>query len=68
MNVEEEGLKASESFPRRHYPDRVRGYLLSPAIAEHPCFNTLIQPPSWRFMQMRLAAMREERGAADRKK
>jgi hypothetical protein len=27
------------NFPRRHYPDRVLGYFLSPATAEHPCFN-----------------------------
>jgi hypothetical protein len=28
-----------ENFPRRYYPDRVRGYFSAPHPAEHPCFN-----------------------------
>jgi hypothetical protein len=31
--------EAQESFPRRHYPDRVRGYLLSPALSGAPLFQ-----------------------------
>jgi hypothetical protein len=31
--------EAQESFPRRHYPDRVRGYLLSPAPSGAPLFQ-----------------------------
>ena len=38
-----------ENFPRRHYPDRVLGYLLSPTQVEHPCFNNLIETLRGRF-------------------
>lgn len=34
--------EAQESFPRRHYPDRVRGYLLSPAFGEAPLFQLFL--------------------------
>ena len=30
------------NFPRRYYPDRVRGYFSAP-LSEHPCFNNLIE-------------------------
>jgi hypothetical protein len=32
----EEGRFASENFPRRHYPDRVLGYYLSPTSWSTP--------------------------------
>lgn len=43
------GILPRESFPRRHYPDRVLGYLLSPTSVEHPCFNVLIETLPARF-------------------
>ena len=36
-------LLGQENFPRRYYPDRVRGYFSAPHIAEHPCFNNTIE-------------------------
>jgi len=32
-----------ESFPRRYYPDRVRGCFSAPHLVEHPCFNNTIE-------------------------
>jgi hypothetical protein len=53
LRFEEEGLKGPENFPRRHYPDRVLGYFLSPADAEHPCLNNVIETLSARFGKSR---------------
>ena len=43
------GLRGQGNFPRRHYPDRVLGYFLSPIQLEHPCFNNPIETLPARF-------------------
>src|ERR1700684_556555 len=43
------GLRGQGNFPRRHYPDRVLGYFLSPTQVEHPCFNNPIETLPARF-------------------
>src|ERR1700691_2260811 len=48
--IREIGLRGQGNFPRRHYPDRVLGYFLSPIQLEHPCFNNPIETlpdPIW---------------------
>jgi hypothetical protein len=46
LGVEEVGQTGFESFPRRHYPDRVRGYLLSPTAWSTPVSMLTIETPS----------------------
>lgn len=41
-----------ESFPRRHYPDRVRGYLLSPTSWSTPVSVNTIETPFTTGMQI----------------
>jgi hypothetical protein len=49
LKFEEEGSEPGGNFPRRHYPDRVLGYFLSPIQMEHPCFNNPIETLPARF-------------------
>ena len=59
---EEKRRSVGENFPRRYYPDRVRGYFSAPQLVEHPCFNSSIETPRTRAWQIAsTAAMRYAR-------
>ena len=62
LGVEEVGQPGFESFPRRHYPDRVRGYLLSPTSWSTPVSVNTIETPLAMGMQMRSLKTRSASG------
>ena len=58
-------MDTSENFPRRHYPDRVRGYLLSPVMRSTPVSIDLIETLSaWHLQITRGVARRAVSRAA----
>jgi hypothetical protein len=62
LALKKSGLKrtplAEESFPRRYYPDRVRGYFLSPAMPRSTPVSTLIETPCAMILQIAAASRR----------
>src|SRR5580704_2567761 len=60
LRSEEECRSVGENFPRRYYPDRVRGYFSAPHRVEHPCFNSSIETPQRSNWQIRPAICKIE--------